>query len=291
MHKNKGLIYLIDYGLVKRYVTGNGIHIPYCERKRMIGTLRYSSVNSQLGYEQSRRDDLESLGYCLIYMLKGRLPWQGTEGATREERYHKILHKKQNTAICELCRGLPMEMRKYMHACNNLKFEEKPAYCDLHKLFDSVLKKTPYYNCFTVNDFDWNAMNCDLTRRTKKNNENSVKMDCEELCKLPKLNMSRRMEIKNLATEINVQGLSEIKEKSGRKAIIDFQSKEEKKEVNKTSILLSNKLTRTLSERTTTRITKANYKYFQAEVTSNEDLLCNFSPSEIAERIDGKFLL
>ncbi|KAH9785330.1 Casein kinase 1-like protein 9 [Citrus sinensis] len=87
-------VYIIDYGLAKKYRDlQTHKHIPYRENKNLTGTARYASVNTHLGVEQSRRDDLESLGYVLI------LPWQGLKAGTKKQKYDKISEKKVSTPI------------------------------------------------------------------------------------------------------------------------------------------------------------------------------------------------
>ena len=82
-------------------------HIPYRDNKSMVGTVRYVSINTHLGIEQSRRDDLESTILILIYLYKGGLPWQGIQAVTKTEKYSKIMEKKMSTPIEVLCKGLP----------------------------------------------------------------------------------------------------------------------------------------------------------------------------------------
>ena len=101
-------IYIIDFGLAKKFKENKTMdHIQYRENRFMIGTARYASINNHLGIEQSRRDDLEAIGYILIYLLKGKLPWQGIQGTTKEEKYKKILEKKLLLPIESLCKELP----------------------------------------------------------------------------------------------------------------------------------------------------------------------------------------
>jgi len=100
------VIYLIDFGLAKQYKDKvTGAHIPFMDKNQIIGTIRFASINAHYGVEQSRRDDLESLCYVLIYLLKGELPWQRVD--KRNEKDEEILKCKVNTPIEKLCSGLP----------------------------------------------------------------------------------------------------------------------------------------------------------------------------------------
>ncbi|KAF9533759.1 kinase-like domain-containing protein [Crepidotus variabilis] len=139
--KTANTIHIIDFGMAKHYRDPKTkVHIPYRERKSLSGTARYMSINTHLGREQSRRDDLESLGHVFMYFLRGGLPWQGLRAATNKQKYEKIGEKKQSTAISELCEGFPEEFAIYMNYVRKLGFEETPDYDFLRDLFTKVLK-------------------------------------------------------------------------------------------------------------------------------------------------------
>ena len=133
------IIYLIDFGLSKKYKNQkNNQHIPYKEGRSFIGNARYASINTHLGIEQSRRDDLESIGYILVFFLKGTLPWKGSGGKS-EKNYQKILEKKLQIPTEILCYNLPEEIIYYLNYCKNLRFEDKPDYDYFRGLFIKML--------------------------------------------------------------------------------------------------------------------------------------------------------
>ncbi|KAL5511128.1 YCK2_1 [Sanghuangporus vaninii] len=155
--KNANMIHVVDFGMAKQYRDPKTKqHIPYRERKSLSGTARYMSINTHLGREQSRRDDLEALGHVFMYFLRGSLPWQGLKAATNKQKYEKIGEKKQTTPIKELCEGLPEEFSIYLNYVRKLGFEETPDYDFLRELFAKVMK-----NLGLVDDqrYDWNELN------------------------------------------------------------------------------------------------------------------------------------
>ena len=123
-------VFLIDFGLSKRIIV-DGKHIPYLEKGcGLTGTPRYASVSSHMGIEQSRRDDLESLVYIMLYLESGRLPWQGTRGE-RKERYKAILKKKRTISDAALAEGWPRRFLDFVTTVRSLRFSEKPDYKQL----------------------------------------------------------------------------------------------------------------------------------------------------------------
>ncbi|KAI0244627.1 Palmitoylated plasma membrane-bound casein kinase, partial [Massospora cicadina] len=128
-------------------------HIPYRERKSLSGTARYMSINTHLGREQSRRDDLEALGHVFMYFLRGSLPWQGLKAANNKQKYDKISETKQLTPIKDLCGGFPEEFAMYMNYTRKMAFEETPDYDHLRGLMDKVLAKLGIREEDEV--FDW----------------------------------------------------------------------------------------------------------------------------------------
>ena len=136
------ILYLIDFGLSKKYrssVTGH--HIKYNRVKKFVGSLRYASVNALKLREQSRRDDLESIGYMLIFLIKGSLPWDNIKVENKRSSFYKISQFKQKLEPEILCRNLPKEFAEYIRYVKNLNFEEEPDYNYLKSLFQNLLRK------------------------------------------------------------------------------------------------------------------------------------------------------
>ncbi|KAK3937911.1 putative casein kinase [Diplogelasinospora grovesii] len=151
--KGHAVIHVVDFGMAKQYRDPKTKqHIPYRERKSLSGTARYMSINTHLGREQSRRDDLEALGHVFMYFLRGGLPWQGLKAATNKQKYEKIGEKKQTTQIKELCEGFPEQFVKYLTYVRNLGFEDTPDYDYLRELFTTALKET---GVSEDGEYDW----------------------------------------------------------------------------------------------------------------------------------------
>lgn len=148
-------IYLLDFGLAKKYRSSKSlVHYPMTNKKKLTGTARYASINALKGLEQSRRDDLEAVGYVLMYFLRGSLPWQGLPVKNKEDRYQKIMEKKRDTTPEELCKNFPKEFEEYIKYTRKLEYEQDPNYEYLKGLFTQVLNEL---GCEMDYYYDWNC--------------------------------------------------------------------------------------------------------------------------------------
>ncbi|VAH76950.1 unnamed protein product [Triticum turgidum subsp. durum] len=162
--KRANQVYMIDFGLAKKYRdTSTHQHIPYRENKNLTGTARYASVSTHLGIEQSRRDDMESLGYVLMYFLRGSLPWQGLKAGTKKQKYEKISERKIATSIEALCRGYPSEFQSFFHYCRALRFEDSPDYQYLKRLFRDLFIREGFQFDYV---FDWTILKYQQSQMT-----------------------------------------------------------------------------------------------------------------------------
>lgn len=128
---SKDVVYLIDYGLTKPFINNKTkAHIPYSEGKNFLGTPKYASPNSHLGIALSRRDDIISFIYCVLYFLKGSLPWENLKKKKDDHRYIDILNLKMGLISnnCYYKNGIHVNIMKAIKYAMNLKYEEMPDY-------------------------------------------------------------------------------------------------------------------------------------------------------------------
>jgi serine/threonine protein kinase len=153
VNEKSRLVYMIDFGLAKKYRSSRtSVHIAYKNNKRLTGTARYASINALRGFEQGRRDDLESIGYVLLYLLRGSLPWQGLKIGQHQDRYSIIYEKKKSTSPEELCQGFPEQFVEYFLYVKKLKFDEEPDYLYLKGLFKKIMEIHNFTHDYI---FDW----------------------------------------------------------------------------------------------------------------------------------------
>ncbi|KAH8290065.1 hypothetical protein KR044_006596 [Drosophila immigrans] len=158
-------LHLIDFGLAKKYWDPNTqVHIPYRESCSLTGTARFTSISSHEGIEQSRRDDLISVGYVLVYFLRGSLPWQGIKASTKQQKYERIHELKRSISNETLCQGFPSEFAMYLNYCTQLGFDANPNYHVLRKQFRHLLLKL----CAARDRiFDWEVLTIKFHRNQR----------------------------------------------------------------------------------------------------------------------------
>ncbi len=146
---------IIDFGLAKKFRDPKThLHIPYRENKNLTGTARYISINTHLGVEQARQDDLEGLAYILIYFLRGQLPWQGVDEAKRKTKYAIIQEKKIMISTDTLCHGIPAEFGIFLNYTRVLRFADRPDYSYIRKLFRDLFNRERFKYDYI---FDWSV--------------------------------------------------------------------------------------------------------------------------------------
>ena len=167
-YSDQSKLYLIDFGLAKQYRSEKTLQQkPMQKNKRLTGTARYASINALRGYDQSRRDDLESVGYVVAYLLRGNLPWQGIIVKTKEEKYAKILYRKQNVTSEQLFYGFPNELVTFIDYCKNLGYEEEPNYEYMTNLFKDIITKQLKEDIDYK--YDWLQNDIDLNKNIREN--------------------------------------------------------------------------------------------------------------------------
>ena len=207
------IIYLIDFGLSKKFKDKKTMeHILYRELHEMIGTPRYASINNHLGIELSRRDDLESICYVLIYFMKKKLPWQNVLGKNQKEKYKKILEKKLTVPIEVLCRDIPKEFLTILEYSRSLRYDERPDYDFLKGILKELLFSV-YYEDFV---FDWieNPKGFD-GNKIENNNNSDINLNDEGEIKRKKTGAFKKSNESNLLIQSQLsENLSEEDENS-----------------------------------------------------------------------------
>lgn len=143
-------IHAIDFGLARRYRDRKG-HVELVTGKGMVGTVRYASINAHDGFTQSRRDDIESLAYILIFLARRSLPWQGIRCQNSRDKYEKVGYMKRCTPPATLCKGLPRCFSNHLTIAHAMRFEEEPDYHTLRELYRGAFSE----HGFVRDRYDW----------------------------------------------------------------------------------------------------------------------------------------
>ena len=261
LDKKSHIIYLLDFGLSKKYRSRRTKkHIPFTKNRKLTGTARYASINALNGFEQSRRDDLEAIGYVLVYFLKGKLPWQGIPLKKNEDRFKKIYDMKRKISSEELCKDLDEEFKIYLDYTKLLGFTEEPNYNYLRSLFIKVMKKNDFKYDFV---YDWNLNN-------NKNNDNQT---------IEKHFGDRYMNDNGIILPTNYGNKPKKKEKNkehDKKTNNDEESMEDKESKStKTRVLI--KSTKTFTKKKTDKNKNENFSEFSQDknmsIKSNEHIV------------------
>jgi serine/threonine protein kinase len=173
--QNENILYLLDFGLAKKYRSSKNLQqFPFRTGKKLTGTARYASINALSGCSQSRRDDLESVGYVLMYLLRGSLPWQGLKVYGKEDKYQKILQKKKETPVEELCKGFPEEFAMLINNVKKLSYTDDPDYGYLRSLLEKIMKDNSHEFDYL---WDWTKveLKSEKTKPEKETEGNSNK--------------------------------------------------------------------------------------------------------------------
>ena len=167
-----GTLYIIDFGLAKKFRSSRTLkQFPLIKRHSLTGTARYASINALQGYEQSRRDDLESAMYVLMFFLRGNLPWQNIKIKGKHDKYLKICNKKKEISSKELGKNFPSEFAELLEYFKNLGYTEDPDYEMCLKKMLNVLERE---NATFDYVYDWTTR-LNINERKKHNNDNKKK--------------------------------------------------------------------------------------------------------------------
>ena len=225
-------LYLIDFGLAKKYRSSKTLkQNPLTKRKRLTGTARYASIHALEGYEQSRRDDMESVGYMMAYFLRGGLPWQGMKLKSKENKYINILDKKKEISSEQLFKGFPSEFAEILEYTKNLEYTEEPKYQMLrNKLMD--LCKRLKYNFDYI--FDWTTQRDLAKRKNRKLTSSRTQSTINRSLRKSSRNKNKKKYIERISEELlEKQRKKRDKSKDKKNKIENKKEKENKNEKGK----------------------------------------------------------
>ena len=231
--ENKDYAYIIDFDFAKFYIK-DGEHIKEEKVDHIVGNRDFISINLHNYMHPSRRDDIESFGYNLVYFMKGKFPWS--------EIYHteEIKEKKISTSLDELCEGLPEEFKEFIQYARNLKFEEKPDYEYLKGLLQKVIEK----NNIDINtvQYDWTIKGVESKEKDEYSDDEEKYEDEKEISinseneennndkKEEKQNLKENENLNEIKEKENIEKKDEEKgEKNGEKNEEKIEEKDEQK--------------------------------------------------------------
>ena len=250
---DSSLIYLIDFGLAKKYRSERGNHVKFSVTKQIVGTPRFCSINAMRGVEQSRRDDLESIMYLILYFIKGSLPWQGLKIDDKELRFKKITEIKKSSKLEDLCEGMPKEIFEFCQYIKKLEFEQNPDYEYMKNCFYNILKKNGMEN---DNIFSWLQENeknliLNMPKHVKKTKTsphkrllNQIQASLEKKVKAKKeaesVEKNKNINNNNITSSTNNISNNNIKNNYTLIPVKDFDKEKEKNDITLNTVFLEN---------------------------------------------------
>ena len=275
------VIYLIDFGLSRKYRSSRtGKHIKFNNLKLTFGSLRYLSINGNKGLEQSRRDDLESLGYMLIFLATGTIPWIQYEDIEIDvvKKYLLVYKIKKNISSEKLCKGLPDEMIEYINYCKGLHFEEDPDYNHLRSLFLQILNKKNLKN-----DMNFSFFNIILNESQRNNNIESYNKNIIKRSVTPHIRLLNKIKT-NLLKEKSKTILENENYKIGRishlQKPINYFYKDNEDNIN-------NEKEGSINEGENKKLKKIKH-HLESESTKERDLRCINTDKSLSTSCDKK---
>ena len=273
-NQNESTLYLIDFGVAKKFRSSNTKkHMKFENVKKLTGTIEFSSLNGNLGYTQSRRDELEAVGYLLIYLIKGKLPWITEKKESLERKIIEIETIKKNTTIFKLCENLPEEFAQYINYTRKLRFEQDPDYEHLRNLFKKIMINNYFF--FDMK-FSW------------VKTENSDKSNSYLYSKLTSKN-NNFINVKQKGS-LHIRIYNEIKKSLSKKNYLktDPQKQKDEKPPNDKKNLYSNYhiLTDITNDKIVCNIKKEaiNSKNFNSQYVSNNIILSKINNSVVLNK-------